>query len=557
MRSIVTPDQMRELDRRTIEDLGMPGMVLMELAARGVMLEVEALLGGRVPGSKVLVFCGGGNNGGDGFAVARRLMNMNADPTVYLLAERSSLKGDALLNLEIYERLNGEVIEINDASQLAAISPEADVIVDALLGTGLRGAVDGNMAKAIDVINNHMAPVVSVDIPSGVDGGTGYIDGSAVQATTTATFGEIKAGLIMSPGLENAGRISRVDIQIPPTYAMEVDAHLYLIEPQDVFEMLPVRGRDAHKGDAGKVLVVAGSVGMSGAAQLAAKASLRAGAGLVKVATAAHAQEAVAGGDAEIMTIPLPDTAEGTIAPEADLTVQEAGAWADIEIIGPGLSLNEQTVEWVLGHVENLKKPTVIDADALNAIASKPELIANLSPDTVLTPHVGEFARMTGLSSDEIARDRINLVRKFATEWGLTLLLKGVPSIICGPRGTVYAVLAGNPGMATAGMGDVLTGTIGAMMAQGLDPVDATICATSVHGIAGDLASEEVGGHGMVASDVVERLPLAQDIAAGRAAWPKSHGGCSCGSGGTGCGGDCNCGEGGGGGGCGDGSCGC
>lgn len=537
MRPIVTPEQMRELDRRTIQDVGMPGIVLMELAARGVMLEVEAILGGRIVGTRVAVFCGGGNNGGDGFAVARRLLNAGAEATVYLVAERAKIQGDAKANMEIYEKLGGRVLEVTDRKNLEKIPP-VDLIIDALLGTGLRGGADGLVAEAIETINVLQAPVVSVDIPSGVNGATGYAEGPAVRADITATFGEIKVGHIVSPGIDLAGRISRVDIQIPPKFVMETEVPLYLVEPADVYEMLPERHLSTHKGDVGKVLVVAGSVGMTGAAELASKATLRSGAGMVKVATAKSAQAILAGRSAEVMTIPVADTENGSIAAEAEETIDEAREWADVEVIGPGLSLNPDTIKWIEQHVEDLPLPTVIDADGLNALAQLAGSLENLKErDVVLTPHVGEFARLTGKTSQDIAMDRLGSVRDFARKKGVTVVLKGVPTLIAGPEGPVYAVLAGNPGMATAGMGDVLTGAIAGFLAQGLAPREAAITAVTVHGLAGNLATDELGSRGIVAGDVVEKLPLAHDIVAGRASYPQpKNSGCSCG-------GNCDCGE--------------
>jgi NAD(P)H-hydrate epimerase len=553
MRAIISPEQMRSLDDRTINEAGIPGIVLMELASRGVMLEVERILGGHVDGARALVFCGSGNNGGDGFAVARRFLNAEADAIVYLFAERSKITGDALTNMTIFENLGGQIIEVKEKSDLDNM-PMADVVIDALLGTGITGAAHGIIASGIEVINSFQIPVVSVDIPSGINAATGYAEGPAVRADITATFGEIKIGHLISPGLEHSGRISRVDIQIPPKYLEELEAPLYLAEANDVYNMLPQRSMDAHKGDAGKVLVVAGSVGMTGAAELASKSCLRSGAGLVKVATAKDAQAILAGKTSEIMTIPVANTEEGSIAPEAETTIDEARKWADVEVIGPGLSLNPETVKWFHEHAEDLPLPTVIDADGLNALSQNQDLMMKLNEEIVLTPHIGEFARLTGLSSEEIAKNRVNLVKEYATKWNVTLLLKGVPTLVGVPNGPVYAILAGNPGMATAGMGDVLTGVIAGLMAQGLNGMDACIAGTTIHGLAGNLAVQQLGNTGIVSSDVVERLPLAQDIVAGRAQYP-SHGhggGCGCGSGGGG-----GCGGGGGDCGCDDDECGC
>jgi NAD(P)H-hydrate epimerase len=543
MRAIITPQQMGTLDNRTIEEVGLPGIVLMELAARGVMQDVEQLLGGRLAGARVLVVCGGGNNGGDGFAVARRLLNAGAEVRAALVADREKVEGDARTNLEIYERLGGAVLEVKEEGDLEGL-PAADLIVDALLGTGIRGGARGLPARAIEAINAMPAPVVAVDIPSGIDGATGAAGGPAVQAALTSTFGEIKIGHLIPPGLDHAGRITRVDIQIPPRFLDDVEVPLYLIEGEDVHAMLPQRGRTAHKGEAGRVLLVAGSVGMTGAAQLAARSVLRTGGGMVKVATARNAQALVAGGSPEIMTVPVDDTEAGTIAPAAETTIDEAREWADVEVIGPGLSLNDETVAWFDEHAADLPLPTVIDADGLNALAKLPERLEGLGEHVVLTPHLGEFARLTGRSIDEIAADRVGAARDFAREKGLTLLLKGVPTLVASPEGPVLAVLAGNPGMASAGMGDVLTGVIAGLLAQGLHPREAAVAGATLHGLAGNLAADELGQTGIVAGDVAERLPLAHDILAGRAPYPAARrsGGCGCGGGGGSCGGGgCDC----------------
>jgi ADP-dependent NAD(P)H-hydrate dehydratase / NAD(P)H-hydrate epimerase len=551
MRPIVEPAQMRELDRRTIEDVGLPGMVLMELAARGVMLEIEQLLGGNVAGANVLVFCGPGNNGGDGFAIARRLMNAGSEVALYLTCPMDKVTGDARTNMEIYQKLDGAITVIDDAQQLTRL-PQAHVIVDAMLGTGAEGPAHGIIADAIEAINKSDTPIVAVDISSGINGRTGAAEGAAIRADVTATFGEIKVGHLIPPGLEHAGRISRVDIQIPPQFIHEMEIPLFFIEPSDVYEMMPTRPLTAHKGDFGKVLVVAGSVGMTGAAELAGRAVLRSGAGMVKVATSKSAQAILAGGgSSEIMTIPVAESGNGSISEAAESTINEARTWADVEVIGPGITMSPDTVAWFAEHVQDLPLPTVIDADGLNALADNPELLKILGERVVLTPHIGEFARLTGLDTAEVTNNRVELIKKHAREWGCTILLKGVPTLVAGPSGPAYCILAGNPGMATAGMGDVLTGTIAGLLAQGLNPRDAAIAGTTIHGLAGNLAADEVGSTGIVAGDVVERLGLATDIVAGRASMPNSGGGCGCGSGG--------CGDGGGGGDCGcdDGSCGC
>ncbi len=518
---------MRELDRRTIEDLGLPGMVLMELAARGATAACVEMLGDNLRGSDVLVFCGPGNNGGDGYAVARRLFNHYANPIVYLLADRDRIKGDAKMNLDVYEKLGGRVVDVQSADDLKNL-PRADLIVDAIMGTGLEGTVRGIYADAIDAINEHPAPVLAVDIPSGVNGRTGVVEGNVVFADVTATFGGLKAGLVLEPGLDYAGRIEVIDIQIPPEFIKDTDAVLYMMEEEDIRHILPNRRRSMYKGDAGYVLVVAGSRGMSGAAALTSGACLRAGAGMVKAATPESVQAILAQHQPEVMTIPLPENSEGSLTAEADEVLADAKKWADVHVYGPGLTQHPDTVAWVQRQVENLKRSTVIDADGLNALAQKPELLKKLSPDVVLTPHIGEFARLTGMEAGEIARDRVAALKKYAEEWNTVILLKGVPTLVAGPGVPVYTLVVGNPGMATAGMGDVLTGTIAGLLAQGIFPVMAAVAGAALHGMAGDMAAEEVGTTGILAGDVMSRLPLAWDVLHGHVNPGKQGEGCGC-----------------------------
>jgi ADP-dependent NAD(P)H-hydrate dehydratase / NAD(P)H-hydrate epimerase len=497
---------MRRLDAHAIEVIGIPGIVLMENAARAMLEAIEERLGD-VELLSIAVVCGPGNNGGDGFALARHLFLRGAEVDVYLLPAEDSLKGDALTNYQLLGRLGLHAIEWSAEDEGITLT-DYDLIVDAIFGTGAARAPSGVYAQAIEAINDSPADVYAVDLPSGVDATTGEAPGLAVEADVTITFQQAKCGLLLPPGRDLAGDLIVAPISIPDHEQIIAAAPFWLPEDADVELQLPARPRDAHKGLFGNLLIVAGSRGMSGAARLMGLAALRSGVGLVKVACPESIRFEVAAFRPEVMTIALPETAAGAIAANALDTLKSYIEWADVIAIGPGLGTDEETAKFLTALFNFAKLPYVIDADALNLIAAHNLLASLPTEDVILTPHPGEFDRLTGQKYTDFP-SRVAAGRTFAQEHGVYLLLKGAPSISFDPDGLGVLNPTGNPGLATAGTGDVLTGIVGALRAQGLDSHSASWMAAYLHGRAADLAIEEVGMASLVAGDVISYLPAA------------------------------------------------
>ncbi|HET7340303.1 MAG TPA: NAD(P)H-hydrate dehydratase, partial [Methylomirabilota bacterium] len=504
-------EQMRRVDQRAIRELGIPGATLMENAGRGAaerLLAARAALGLPRRGGRVAIVCGKGGNGGDGFVVARWLKRAGHRPDVLLLARPDELHGDAALKHREMERRGIRTRVVEDAGALTRALAGAHVVVDAILGTGARGAPAPLAAAAIERINACGRPVVALDIPSGLPADGAPPAGPVIRAALTPTFAGIKRGLVAGPGVALAGRVEVVDIGIPPAeVARGIDT--FVLQRGDVARHFPPRQRDAPKGDYGHLLIVAGSVGKTGAAALAARAALRAGAGLVSVATAAGAQPTVAALVLEAMTEPAPETSAHSLSLKARELLEELAARRDAVALGPGLGLDEDTQALARALVLECARPFAVDADALTALAGHLERLRGAPAPRCLTPHPGEMARMLGVSVAEVQRDRIATVRQFATAWGVHVVLKGSTSVLGRPDGTVLLNPTGNPGMASGGTGDVLTGVLGAFLARGLAPADALACAVYLHGAAGDIAAARVGQESLIAGDVIEALPAA------------------------------------------------
>jgi hydroxyethylthiazole kinase-like uncharacterized protein yjeF len=524
---LLTSDQMRALDAHAIDQIGIHGIVLMENAARGLLEAIEEQFDD-VEGLTVAIVSGPGNNGGDGFALARQLHLRGADVDVFLLCDEKSLKGDALANYLLLEPLDIPVIPWHRESE-SILLDEYDLVVDALFGTGAVRAPESVYAEAIDAINDATGFVLSVDVPSGVDATTGQVPGKAVFADLTVTLQYAKTGLLLPPGRDYVGDLIIAPVSIPGKEEIVVAAPLALPEDEDVLEHLPPRPRDAHKGDFGNVLVVAGSRGMSGAARLVAMAALRSGAGLVKVAVPESVRAEVAAFRPEIMTIGLPETASGAIAASAIETLKPYLEWADVVALGPGLGQDPDTARFLEGLFSAARQPFVIDADGLNLIAAH-GLLSKLPAETILTPHPGEFDRLAGAKYADF-HSRATAARDFAQAHRLTLVLKGSPTLCFDARG--YGVLnpTGNPGLATAGSGDVLTGMIAALRAQGVGPHAAAWVAVFLHGRSADLLVEDTGTASLVAGDVITGLPAAFASLAGDEDSERGpeDGSCSCG----------------------------
>jgi ADP-dependent NAD(P)H-hydrate dehydratase / NAD(P)H-hydrate epimerase len=502
--------EMREIDRKAIFEYGIPGPALMESAGSEVARKVAVLLGG-VAGKRVCIFAGRGNNGGDGFVIARRLQNSGAGVKLFLLGNKEAVDGDARVYLDVLSRMDGEIIELvaeRDWDKAKIAAAFADCLVDALVGTGFHGEVSGQLAQVITLINSAGKPVVAVDIPSGVDADTGQIRTAAVRASHTVTFALPKPGLLFQPGASHAGEVTVADIGIPAVLLADSGIRQNLITAAYVRKVLPLRQPWAHKGSCGKVLVVAGSQGFTGAAALASSAAVRSGAGLVTLGVAASLQPVLAGKLTEVMTRSLPESAWGSLGLDAVPYIEKLAAESDVLAVGPGLGREAETAEAVRETVKTARCPLVLDADALNALAGYTDILLEPEALAVLTPHPGELSRLTGLPVEAVNADRLAAARQAATEWGSIVVLKGPGTVVAFPDGEVFINSTGNAGMATGGTGDVLTGVIAAFIAQGLSSHDAAVAGVYIHGLAGDIAARS-GMIGMTAGDLLQAIPAA------------------------------------------------
>ena len=508
---IVTGIQMQALDRRTILEARVPSLILMERAGIGLADFIQSRFG-PIHGKRVTVVCGKGNNGGDGFVAARRLRQYRADVTVLCLSAATQLSRDAAAMFRRWRRIAGPSATktFRSPEQVESILGTSDVIVDALLGTGLSTAVTGVYGEAIQMINRAGKPVIAVDIPSGLAAETGAVLGQAVRATATVSFGLPKYGLYLGEGIDHAGSIHVVDIGIPAAFVDEIDSRTVLVTKEMVRKALPPRPASSHKGTFGHAGILAGSVGKTGAAALAARAALRVGTGLVTVGVPASVNDVLEAKLLEAMTQPLAETKARTLS-RAGVDRILAFMQARTAIaIGPGLSTHPETVELVQSLMKHLDRPSVLDADALNALASRASLLTGCKIPPVLTPHPGEMARLEpDATSQSVNADRLGTAARFARERGVFLVLKGARTVIARPDGLLAICPTGNPGMATAGTGDVLTGMLVGFLAQGVPSWEAACVATYLHGMAGDLAAEHLGSAGMIAGDVIEHIPYA------------------------------------------------
>lgn len=507
MQMVLNASEMVQIDRTTIDEVQIPGIVLMENAGCGVVEVIEGFLGD-VVGKQIVIFCGKGNNGGDGYVIARHLYNRGAKVAVFLGGEKEKIKGDALINLKILENMGIEAGEVASLEQIPSF-PNIDLIVDALLGTGVTGPVVGFLGELIEYMNSLNAPIISVDLPSGMETDTGAVHGACIEAEMTVTMAHLKTGLLFSPARDLAGEIVVVDISVPPEVSQRLHGYRFLLEPEDIRSRLPHRKLDAHKTSCGKVVVLAGSMGMTGAATLTAISSLQIGAGLTKLGIPASLNPVLEQKLTEVMTVPLAETNQQSISLKAKDQISELLDWADVLAVGPGLSTHTDTVEFVKWILSSVNKPMVLDADGLNALSSSPELIKNYPADLIITPHPGELARLIKLSIAAIQNDRLNVIQNFAREWGKVIVLKGGPTVIAAPNGDLFINSTGNPGLATGGSGDVLTGMITGLLAQKLSAIDAALVGVYLHGLAGDLAAAGLSEMGMIAGDICNYLPTA------------------------------------------------
>lgn len=504
---LVTSEQMRQIDREAIEVRGIPGEELMENAGRGI---AEKILGSvnLFPGEwRVAIFCGKGNNGGDGFVVGRYLKDAGHKIEIYYMGPVDKLSHGARLN---YDRAVENKINLNEIDSVDKLPEnlECDLIVDAVFGTGFEGAPRGLSKDIIEYINRQKALVASVDLPSGLNADNGQYEGAVVQADYTFTLALPKYGQYLSPGRELAGEVHVIPIGIPEEDIAKFDLKNNLITPEFVVENLPSRKPDGHKGDFGKLMILAGSTGLTGAAAMTGESALRCGCGLVKVACPKTVQPVLAAKMTEVMTYPLPDVAKkGALALRGLGEVRKLCDEHDAVVVGPGIGRHHETAELVRRFLEKNDKPAIVDADGLNALSGYVDNLKEIKVPLVLTPHPGEFKRLSGNDLPDDFHERMEVARKFALEFDVVLVLKGSPTVVAGPDGQVYVNPTGNDGMATGGSGDVLSGIIGSLLAQ-VTPADtAALCGVYIHGLAGDIAAAELTRTAMIAGDMITCLP--------------------------------------------------
>ena len=510
---VVTAHEMRQIDQQTIEQIGLPGVVLMEHAGSAVVRAIHQ----HFPECRqVAIVVGKGNNGGDGLVIARQLALAGQPIQIFLVSSPESFAGDALTNLQIAQNLDLPITPILSAvalkeqkSQIAS----ADLIVDSIFGTGLRGGVHGFIGDVIECLNETEKPVVAIDLPSGLSADTGIAEGACIEATYTVTMGLPKRGNLIHPGADLTGQLEVADIGFPSSVIDAQNIQINWTQPSDAAQRLPARPTHSHKGTYGRVFVAAASTGMTGAAALTSAGALRVGAGLVTLGAPKSLNPILEVKLTEVMTLSLPETAEGSLALEAKSHIIEAvERTKSVLAIGPGLSQYPETVTLVHSLIQETDTPTVIDADGINALSKSKAILSSLSPQTVLTPHPGEMARLIGGSVEALERDRIGIAQRFAQAHNVTLVLKGAPTVVAGGNGEVWINSTGNAGMATGGMGDVLTGLIAGLIAQKVSPFNAAVLGVYLHGLAGDIVAESIGMHGLMAGDVLNHVPKAIEL---------------------------------------------
>ena len=505
---LVTVEEMREIDRKTIEEFRVPSLQLMEKAGRNVAEVAGEML--RSPlGKRIAILAGRGNNGGDGFVAFRYLVEKGAEVSVYLLGKKEEVRGDALLNFKKLTQPVMEVKERKDLEGLREAISRVDLIIDALLGTGTRGEIKGILKETIEILNGSGKPIVSVDIPSGLEGDKGEPLGVCVKAARTVTMGLPKLGLVLYPGAEYVGELDVAGIGIPSEVLDDGNLKVNLLGEEDVFSLFPPLKRDSHKGDFGHILVIAGSTGFTGAAALTGLGSLRSGGGLVTLGVAGSLNPIMEVKLTEVMTAPLPETGEGCLSLEAEEGILRLARRADVLAVGPGLSVHPETSELVKRLVAGVEKPMVIDADGLNGLKGDISLLTKSPASIIITPHPGEMAGLLGKTTAEVQSDRIGIARETALRTGTVVVLKGAGTVISDPEGNVYVNPTGNPGMAGGGMGDILTGVIASFMGRGLSRMEAATAGVYIHGLAGDIAAGDRGETGLIATDLLDKLPEA------------------------------------------------
>ncbi len=505
---IATAQQLKNIDRRAIREYGIPGTVLMENAASAVMAEMEKFFDG-LGQLRIGIVCGKGNNGGDGLALARRLSIRGVAVRVALLSPFSDVAGEAKVNLAVLRRMDVDIVQNATARTLADVFSWSDVLVDAILGIGLSSPLKGVYAQAVNMMNASGRHIVAIDIPTGIDTDTGAVMSTAVKADLTVTMALLKRGLVLYPGALHAGTVRVADIGIPPGAIEKENVDLALLDRGSAWGVMASRRRESHKGDYGHLMVVGGSPGKAGAAAMAARGGLRTGAGLVSVATPNAIVPIIQSQIAEAMCIPSAESIEGTLGIGAVNELLKAADAMSAVAIGPGLSTHFETVQVVRSLIQRMACPLVVDADGLNALAGFTDVLRQAKAPVIMTPHPGEMGRLIGMAASDVQKDRVGIASRFAREFGVTLVLKGAGTVVAVPDGRAFINSSGNPGMATGGTGDVLTGMIGGLLAQGFTSEQAACVGVYLHGLAGDLAAKEKGEASIIAGDLIEKIPEA------------------------------------------------
>jgi hydroxyethylthiazole kinase-like uncharacterized protein yjeF len=500
---VSTVEQMRKLDSSAIRDYGITQEILMENAGQATYFVILDQIG--VEGKKFVIFCGPGNNGGDGLVVARKISSQGGSAKVFLMSDKGKFKGAAKQNFEIFSRLSDEIRGVEDMDEVESSTEESDVIVDAIFGTGITRDVEGKYKKVINLINKSKKTTVSVDIPSGVNGDNGKIMGTAVISDYTVTYGLPKVGNLLYPGYQKCGKLYVTHISFPPKLYNKSDHKIETAQPLP----LPERPGDGHKGTFGKALFIAGSKGYYGAPHYSALSFLKAGGGYSRLATPESVTPFIATEGKEIVFIPLTETSDGSIAAKNKKQLATTAGEMDMVVLGPGISLNRETQELARDLVKEIECPLLIDGDGITAISEQRDILQSRSAPTVLTPHPGEMSRLTSRSMSEIEENRIPILREECKALNSIIVLKGAHSLTGTPDGKVRINMSGNPGMGTAGSGDVLTGCIAAMFGLGLPLEEAVTTGVFMHGFSGDLAAAEKGEDGITARDIMNFLPPA------------------------------------------------
>jgi NAD(P)H-hydrate epimerase len=508
---ILTSKQMKKIDSHTINKVGIPGPVLMENAGLQIFKEIMARFP-RIAEEKIVIIAGKGNNGGDGFVIARHLYNQGCDVIVLLLAPKSEIKGDAALNMNIADKIGIKIVENRSGKYLKShkeIIQNATILVDAIFGTGLTKPAEGIFAKVISDVNRSSAYKIAVDIPSGLSSDTFELIGPSVKADLTVTLAAPKIAHIFPPAEDLIGEMVVADISIPRALFDDKELKLELVEKSMIVPYFTKRTRDTHKGTYGHLFILSGSLGKTGASSMAGKAALKMGAGLVTIGTPESCLSMVARSMDELMTEPLEETEEKTLSEASIDRITELLDGKDGVLIGPGISTHESTSELIFSLLPKIKCPLVLDADALNILAARRNLLKNLKVPAIITPHPGEFARLLHMSTRDVLEKRLQLVSQFSKEFNLFVVLKSYKTLVSTPEGHVLVNPTGNPGMASAGSGDVLSGMIASMIIQEKNITEAVLAAVYIHGLSGDLAAKKWGEKPVTAGNLISFLPSA------------------------------------------------